>query len=254
MLHRSRTTQIAEDDNPFALSIGDLMAALLLIFVLLLSATLLRLEREFGAKTLQAEQIRRIVETYKTLQNDLYDDLLKEFEKDLQKWQARIDRDLSIRFREPSVFFGLGDATVRPEFESILADFFPRYIALLTNPKYKENIEEIRIEGHTSSEWTTQTDPETAYFNNMRLSQDRTRSVLEFCLGVTSSTLRSWTRAKLTANGLSSSKLLDRNGKIIIEGKGSEDKNASRRVEFRIRTNAEKQIGDILNIGRSSSD
>jgi hypothetical protein len=46
-----------------------------------------------------------------------------------------------------------------------------------------------------------------------------------------------WARSLITANGLSSSH------PIIIEG--VEDKDLSRRVEFRVRTNAEKQLEDI---------
>jgi hypothetical protein len=44
MKRGSLTSQHDEPHNPFALSIGDLMAALLLIFILLLSATLLQLK------------------------------------------------------------------------------------------------------------------------------------------------------------------------------------------------------------------
>jgi outer membrane protein OmpA-like peptidoglycan-associated protein len=122
----------------------------------------------------------------------------------------------------------------------ILDDFFPRYIKLLFT-KYKDNIEEIRIEGHTSSEWMEyKIDPETAYFKNMKLSQDRTRSVLIYVLQmIKADTLKQWARGKITANGLSSSKL-------IIKPNGEEDKEASRRVEFRVRTDAESQIGKIL--------
>jgi hypothetical protein len=46
-----------------------------------------------------------------------------------------------------------------------------------------------------------------------------------------------WTKSLITANGLSSSQ------PIIING--VEDKGLSRRVEFRVRTNAEKQLEDI---------
>ncbi len=54
-----------EDDNQFGLSIGDLMAALLLIFVLLLIGTMLKLQDEFESKS-------NVAERYKELQIDLY--------------------------------------------------------------------------------------------------------------------------------------------------------------------------------------
>lgn len=252
------------EDNPFVLSIGDLMAALLLIFVLLLSATLLELQREFAVRKanaeeaqqlalvredlakkaqISAEKIQELAKTYKKLRKDLYADLYAEFKDDLERWSATIDEEtLSIRFKEPSVFFDAGKHTLKSQFKEILRDFFPRYVQLLYQDKYRENIEEIRIEGHTSSEWTFENGVKNAYFLNMELSQGRTRSVLEFGLGeIPTSELRVWARSKITANGLSSSK-------CIIGTDGCEDKESSRRVEFRVRTDAEKRIGDILGV------
>lgn len=49
-----------------------------------------------------------------------------------------------------------------------------------------------------------------------------------------------WMKKLVTANGLSSSHL-------IYKKNGEEDKFLSRRVEFRVRTNAEKQLEDIAN-------
>jgi len=236
-----------QGDNPFSLSIGDLMAALVLIFALLMSATLLQLQDDLKSKREQAireeriaKKVQLIAQTYRELQDDLYKDMTIEFRQELNAWSAVIDRNtLSIRFKEPEVFFGRGDVDIKTTFKEILDNFFPRYIALLSQPKYRDTIEEIRIEGHTSSEWNADVDAETAYINNMRLSQDRTRSVLEYALGlVTDPGLKDWARSKITANGLSSSKRI-----VVDELENSE---ASRRVEFRVRTDAEKRIGDIL--------
>ena len=217
----------------FALSTGDLMAALLLIFVLLLTATLLII-RENEAQT------RSIVTAYEELQDSLYQDLLVEFEGDLNLWSADLDREtLSIRFFEPQVLFEQGQSTVRPLFAQILSDFFPRYISILQQERYRNNIEEIRIEGHTSSEWGQGLSEEVSYFNNMELSQNRTRSVLQYVLTtLDTDQRREWARSRITANGLSSSQ------PILING--VEDPLASRRVEFRVRTDAERQLNEIL--------
>lgn len=72
----------------------------------------------------------------------------------------------------------------------------------------------------------------------MKLSQDRTRSVLSFCLLMVPPAEKEWTIARITANGLSSSHL-------IYNVDGTENQSLSRRVEFRIRTNAEKQLEEI---------
>lgn len=130
------------------------------------------------------------------------------------------------------MLFDEGKAVLRPKFKEILDDFFPRYIAVLSRPEYRDNIEEIRIEGHTNSNG--------GYYSNMELSQDRTRAVLQYCFSLMPSDLQNWMQGLVTANGLSSSHL-------ILKKNGEEDKDLSRRVEFRVRTNAEKQLEDIAN-------
>jgi outer membrane protein OmpA-like peptidoglycan-associated protein len=205
------TYQEDEPQNPFALSIGDLMAALLLIFVLLLSATLLNLQE-------RAE----MAENYKDVKKEIYDELIKEFKDDLKDWNANIDeKDLLIRFSGPRVEFDFGKSEVKPQFKEILSDFFPRYVRIITLTKFKDNIEEIRIEGHTDNKGT--------YFNNMELSQNRTRSVLNFVLENTNyePSEKSWIQLNLTANGLSYSK-------PIADNDTEQGQKKNRRVEFKI--------------------
>jgi outer membrane protein OmpA-like peptidoglycan-associated protein len=50
-----------------------------------------------------------------------------------------------------------------------------------------------------------------------------------------------WVKFKITANGLSYSH-------PILNADGSENKGLSRRVEFKVRTNAEKQLEEIAKI------
>ena len=152
-------------------------------------------------------------------------------------------------FNEPKVLFEQGEAEMSPHFKKILDGFFPRYIKILTETKnvdgeykYKEDVAEIRIEGHTSSEWSEQVKPREAYIRNMALSQHRTRGVLNHVLYIDSWHIqenREWIMNNVTANGLSSSKL-------IRNADGYENRRESRRVEFRVRTNAEKRIVEIL--------
>ena len=202
----------------------------------------------------EQEKIEQIAVTYEKLQSDLYADLDEEFKDDFKKWNAGwVDEDdenkktrLTIRFKEPEVLFEPGSAEVRPLFKEILDDFFPRYIQILRRLKYMEDIAEIRIEGHTSSEWKKKTGLE-AYIPNMKLSQGRTRSVLEYVLQIPSiqqnKEIQKWLTRYLTANGLSSSR-------PITDSNDTEIKEESRRVEFRVRTNAEKRIVEIINRGK----
>ena len=157
----------SREENVFSLSTGDLMAGLLFIFILLLMGALLQVQEK-------AEQDEEIVKRYDQIKTQLYIDLQKEFKEDLTVWRATIDSTLSIRFQEPSMLFDEAKADLKPRFKEILDDFFPRYIAVLSRPQYKDNIEEVRIEGHTNSNG--------GYFSNMELSQNRTRTVLQYCL------------------------------------------------------------------------
>jgi len=77
----------------------------------------------------------------------------------------------------------------------------------------------------------------------MGLSQSRAFNVLKFVLSNPDREVvrqKDWLKLHLTANGMSSSKL-------ILGNNGKEDEVASQRVEFKIRTNADKRIGDIVN-------
>jgi outer membrane protein OmpA-like peptidoglycan-associated protein len=228
----ARTKTGSEDYWP---SISDLMSGLMLVFLLIAIAYMYNVEQG-------KQRTEKVAITYKQTQVDLYESLMAEFEEDLPKWKAIIDKDtLSVSFLEPDVLFNSGSAEVTPAFKDILNDFFPRYLNILFSPKYESSIEEIRIEGHTSSEWDNGKAPkDVAYFHNMALSQDRTRSVLKYCYLITNDAdRRTRMRQYVTANGLSSSQL-------VKDGSGRELKGLSRRVEFRTRTNAEQKIVQIL--------
>ena len=183
-------------------------------------------------------RIRDIVVAWKDSEVEIYKELQREFKEDLPRWHAELDREtLSIRFRAPDVLFDAGTANLQPEFRSILDDFFPRYLKVLH--EFQDAIAEVRIEGHTSSEWEGAADNDEAYFRNMALSQARTRSVLEYALGLPLvAPFKEWAQAHLTANGLSSSQLVYRSSQ--------EDKVQSRRVEFKVRTNSKEQIIRVL--------
>ncbi len=126
----------------------------------------------------------------------------------MPNWSAEIDRaTLTVRFYNPETLFELGSSSLSQHYKTILADFFPRYVKILT--EHQAAIEAVSIEGHTSSEWRDSVSEDEAYLNNMALSQARTRSVLEECLQLSSITsYKDWLRSILTANGLSSSRLI----------------------------------------------
>ena len=220
----------AEADGEW-ISVADLMAALMVVFLFIAIVYMKPLAEE------QA-RVREIAVAWQASESAIHEALVAEFEADLPRWDAEIEPStLLIRFRSPDILFKEGKGELESGFRAILDDFFPRYAATLA--EYAEDIEEIRIEGHTSSSWGGAPAHE-AYFRNMALSQRRTRSVLEFVLRPGTRAADSpWLRHRLTANGLSSSRLRR-------DGAGVELEAASRRVEFRVRTRARTEIVRIL--------
>ena len=215
------------DQGSHWLAVADLMAALMMIFLFLALLHMVQVERESAAHT----EVRNEAAA---LRAAIYSVLEEEFREDLPRWNAELDRDsLTLRFREPEVLFERSSATIRPRFETILADFMPRYAEQLR--PFAEVIREVRIEGHTSSEWAGSDDALEAYFGNMDLSQRRTRAVLEYAYQLDALQEADWFRSRVAAVGLSSSRR-------VLDERGEEDRRASRRVEFSVLTDFETRL------------
>ena len=163
------------DEGEHWLSVSDMMSGLMVIFLFIAITYMMQVSED-------RNQLVEIAVTYEKTKVAIYDELQIEFKDDLKKWNAIIDKEsLAVRFQEPDVLFDIGEWKVKDKFKVILDDFFPRYIKRLK--PFVSDIEEIRIEGHTSSEWSKDiTSGEKAYFLNMELSQNRTRATLEYCL------------------------------------------------------------------------
>ena len=202
---------------------SDLMAALMLIFMFV---AIIFVRTVVDARSVQREEC----ETMHRI-------LAVEFGQDFEDWDVELLKDLTIRFRNPEILFAQGRDVVSPRFREILEDFFPRYVKILRSKKFLREVREVRIEGHTSSEWNGSTSDMEGYFKNMELSQDRTRAILHLVLqSEVAHEDSQWLRPLITANGLSSSKpILDRNN--------DEDRQRSRRVEFRLMTSACQMAG-----------
>lgn len=227
--YRSKNSQ---EDGEHWLSISDLMSGLMIVF-LFISIAFMRYI------SIEKDKIRNIAVAYQENQVSIYNALNQEFKKDLNKWDATIDPNaLTFQFNSPEVLFATGKHDITDKFSDILSDFIPRYLHVLE--QYKPSIQEIRIEGHTSSEWHN-ANTDKAYFFNMKLSQGRTIAVLEYIykLPALSEIQREWIKSSFAAVGFSSSK-------VKFDDKGIEDKVRSRRVTFRVITNADIQIIKIL--------
>jgi outer membrane protein OmpA-like peptidoglycan-associated protein len=225
--------ELEQESEEHWIAVSDLMSGLMMLFLLISVLYIVIVAR-------QKEEIEQIVLLYEDLREELYQDLLSEFNNDLPRWGAELGEDLRFRFTNTELLFEEGESFLRPEFEAILADFFPRYMRILASEKYREDVLEVRIEGHTSSSWAQASSSDDAYMRNMALSQERTRSTLGTILSLAAVVDdKQWLRERLTANGLSSSQL-------IIDSSGQEDAQLSRRVEFVVVTDAETRLATIM--------
>lgn len=230
----------SNQDGGYWLTISDLMSGLMIVFLFISISFMRYTQIEKDKVAIERDKIKNIAVAYQENQVEIYNALNNEFIDDLPKWNASIDKHtLSFQFNAPEVLFGVGKSNINVIFQNILNDFIPRYLDVLSN--YKNSIDEIRIEGHTSSEWRYKTSEDKAYFYNMQLSQERTRSVLEYAYHIKNinDEKRQWIKEKFAAVGFSSSK-------IIKDIDGYEDKKHSRRVTFRVITNADIQIKKII--------
>jgi len=210
-----------------------MMAGLMMVFLFIAIVFMQQIEKDKTA-------ITDIAKTYDISKQSLNRALHQEFDKDLKLWGAEILPNNTVRFHEPDVLFARNSSVIKEKFKNILDDFFPRYLKILTRSEYKNEIIELRIEGHTSSRGPKNSTMEESYVRNARLSQDRSFSVLNYVFNMEAvGNQRPWLIQVLRANGLSFSKL-------IYDKQGKEDYVKSRRVEFRIITNTEHKIEEIL--------
>jgi chemotaxis protein MotB len=137
------------------------------------------------------------------------------------------------------VFFDTSKFNIKQSGIELLNRFLPVYLGVLMQPEYKDYVAEIIIEGHTDSDGT--------YTSNLKLSQERALSVAQYCLEMDglSGSMKNKLQDILTATGRSESDL-------VYNADGSENKEASRRVEFKFRlidTQMLQQMNDILSAG-----
>lgn len=245
-LHRQKNGSEAAN---YDLTISDLMAALVLIFILLLSTQFLELKKQSS-----------LASEYRDRKQSLVKALREEFRDDFDRWKAEFDEQtLMIRFPQ-DVAFMPNSAELRPRFQAILNDFFPRYISVLTRPEYIEEIDEIRIEGHTANPGKKY-DSWEGYADSINTAQSRANNVLFFVLDSfqrkqgDSSEIMNWLRRHIAASGFAFAKpvFIDPAAvPLYVDSNINWDK--SRRVEFSIRTKYEEVIQKMIEVSEGKSD
>jgi outer membrane protein OmpA-like peptidoglycan-associated protein len=210
------------------MSISDLMAGLMLVFLFIAIGFMIKVESKM-------DDMKEVAESYVDNKANLNEVLYGEFEDDLKEWDAVITKDNRVIFNSPEVLFKVNQSSINKKFKTVLDDFFPRYVSILTSDEYIDEIYEVRVEGHTSDTWAKDSSQEEIYLNNMRLSQSRAFEVLSYCYSIDDDKVvqnRTWLEKNFRANGMAFSKLK--------EGE------QARRVEFTLQMKSEDRVYEIL--------
>lgn len=283
-----------DEETSYWLSYSDMMAALLLVFVLIITFTMLKsqehienLEKQKEELDFQQEQVEVLKAQNEEKESELEKLLIQNEEKEselskqqelvdsqqvqleaqqelLDSQQEKLDKLVGVRteivaallsefqdtdmrvaidektgaitFNE-SILFAFGNAELKDTGKEFLDEFFPRYVHILQLDEFRDYIAEIIIEGHTDSVGS--------YLSNLSLSQNRALAVARYCLADDGKMLDEWEvdtlRTIVTANGKSYSNL-------IYNEDGTENADASRRVEFKFRLTEDEMINEMKEI------
>lgn len=226
--------------NNVWLSVSDLMTGLMIIFLFIAIAYISRVQKE-----------QSVLTDYIDTKDKLHSKLVNEFAGDTLLWKMSIGKDLSLKFKDPTILFPLGAENLTPKFKEILDDFIPRYINILLNDSLRHKIHEIRIEGHTDTVPIPSKD-RNSYIGNTMLSQQRALNTLKYIyknhidgryIDYELKLLQYW----FTATGHSFGKALDSDGSYATISNNAINADASRRVEFRIITSGDEILENFVN-------
>lgn len=212
-----------EEGSGYWISFSDLMSGVLIIFMLLFIYKILDYQNNIESK-------EAMIESLSSTRMQIISMLQEEFEK--ENIDILIDpKTGAIRLSE-AILFDYGKNELKEEGKIFLQKFIPIYVRILFGTDdIKSQVSQIIIEGHT--------DDAGDYIYNLKLSQERALSVVEYLIGDSLNyDYKNDLQYNLTANGRSFSEL-------ITNEDGTVNANASRRVEIKFRLNEEETLMQI---------
>ena len=255
---RQKRNQIKKEEGVgYWQSYSDMMAALLLIFVLIIAVTIVALNDYKERLAAQNEELlarqdllERQADEYMRLKEELEEkqaeidkiigvkqEIIEALNSEFSKEQIaiNIDQQTGAIVFDASILYDRSKSQLKEEGVKFLDKFLPVYIGVLFKDEFKDDIAEIIIEGHT--------DTDSGYMYNLGLSQDRALSVVQYCLSDSSLSKeqKEQLRSMITANGRSfSNPVYDADGKVDLA--------KSRRVEVKFRLKDEEMIQELQSI------
>lgn len=203
-----------------------------------LQLQLVQQESDLQTMQLAMDQQKRQIDDLLGVRTKIIQDLSLAFQR--SDLGVRVNPDTGDIMLDSTLLFETGRDVLLPAGQMQLRRLIPIYLGVLLQPEYQDYVAEIVIEGHTDSRGT--------YLNNLKLSQDRALGVATFTLQMQelSPAQRSKLQDILTAKGRSFSN-------PISYPDGSENMDASRRVEIQFRLKDSEMIqkmNQLLTEGR----
>ena len=188
-----------------------------------------KLEEQRLALTNQAQRIDDLIGIRTVMIQDLSTSLAA------ANLKATVDPNNGDIILDSTVFFDTAKSTIKEEGQELLNSFIPVYLDVLLREEYADYLGEIIIEGHTDSSGS--------YNTNLKLSQDRALQVALYCLDLPTLTSAQKLRLHqiLTAKGRSYADL-------VYNADGTENAEASRRVEFKFSLKDTEMIEEMNRI------
>ncbi len=209
----------------------------------LANSQIILLAREKELESLQADlyATQQQIETLVGIRPKIISDLSSALS--YNNIDATIDQKTGDIKLKSYVFFDTSKFNIKQSGIELLNRFLPVYLGVLMQPEYQNYVAEIIIEGHTDSDGS--------YTSNLKLSQERALAVAQYCLEMNglSSSMKEKLQSIMTATGRSESDL-------VYNADGTENKEASRRVEFKFRlidTQMLQQMNEILRSGNPTA-
>lgn len=192
-------------------------------------------EAQISLQTTALENQQLQLEQIIGVKKDLIADLSDEFSN--SQLSIAIDEQTGAITLDSSIIFDYDSDDLSGAGKNTLADFLPKYFAVVLSEDYIDYISEIIIEGHT--------DTVGSYEYNLELSQARAEAVAAYCLGESQDMFTTeqleQIRSLMSVTGRSWSN-------PIYNADGTVDEDASRRVEIKFRLSDEEMISQMLEV------
>jgi chemotaxis protein MotB len=226
MMRRRRRDRAGDESaTEYWASYSDLLAAMLLVFVLLLVVSMFHYADFIRQKEDRLEAREERLTAFREIERRLIDDLRDAIDQEL----VTIDPETGNMRIESGILFAEGSAELNQEGRERLRRLFDDYIRVVLDPRFAEFLERIEIEGHTNSNG--------GYLYNLELSQQRAAAVMRELLdhgGERADRLKEI----VVASGRSFSHL-------IRDAQGREDSVRSRRIEIQFRLEEAEMMRDL---------